>query len=209
MTLIARRGFIGSGALLAGCTMAPPLSRPTGAGAQGFVRREGVRLFTFGVGYDVNTRLLDRVAADNGGVADYVDPREDLEVKVSAFFDKVNHPVLSDVRVDMGDANSELSVHVNRERAAAFGFSADQVAQFISMALRGSSLRDFHREDVEVPVNHLIVQRLIDRSDLLDGLSQAESGGEWAERALGRADEVRRPEPGSRRPVLPKSRDFQ
>ena len=44
MTLIARRGFIGSGALLAGCTMAPPLSRSTGAGAQGFVRREGVRL---------------------------------------------------------------------------------------------------------------------------------------------------------------------
>ena len=64
-------------------------------------------------------------------------------------------------------------------------------------------------EHVEVPVNHLIIQRLIDRSDLLDGLSQAESGGEWAARALGRADEVRRPEPGSRRSALPKSRDFQ
>lgn len=64
-------------------------------------------------------------------------------------------------------------------------------------------------EHVEVPVNHLIVARLIDRSDLLDGLSQAGSGGEWAERSLGRADEVRRPEPGSRRPVLPRSRDFQ
>ena len=64
-------------------------------------------------------------------------------------------------------------------------------------------------EHVEVPVNHLIVQRLIDRSDLLDGLNQAEQGGEWAERALGRADEVRRPEPGSRSPVLPRTRDFQ
>lgn len=62
---------------------------------------------------------------------------------------------------------------------------------------------------VEVPVNHLIVARLIDRSHLLDGLSQAEQGGEWAERTLGRADEVRRPEPGSRRSVLPRSRDFQ
>jgi hypothetical protein len=71
-------------------------------------RRGRVRLFTFGVGYDVNTRLLDRVAADNGGVADYVDPREDLEVKVSAFFDKVNHPVLSDVRVDMGAVRTDL-----------------------------------------------------------------------------------------------------
>jgi Ca-activated chloride channel homolog len=71
-------------------------------------RRGGVRLFTFGVGYDVNTRLLDRVAAENGGVADYVDPREDLEVKVSTFFDKVNHPVLSDVAVDMGGVRTDL-----------------------------------------------------------------------------------------------------
>ncbi|MGN7161714.1 glycoside hydrolase 5 family protein [Sphingomonas sp. SAFR-052] len=44
MTTIARRGFIGSGALLAGCTMAPPLSRPIGARATGFVRRNGMRL---------------------------------------------------------------------------------------------------------------------------------------------------------------------
>jgi len=72
-------------------------------------RRDGVRLFTFGVGYDVNTRLLDRVAAENGGTADYVDPREDLEQKVSLFFDKVNHPVLANVRVDMGAVRSDLT----------------------------------------------------------------------------------------------------
>ena len=60
---------------------------------------------------------------------------------------------LRDVRVDTGDANTELSVRVDRERAAAFGFSAQQVAQFVGLALRGASLRDFHREDVEIPVN--------------------------------------------------------
>ncbi|MCL7714041.1 efflux RND transporter permease subunit [Stenotrophomonas mori] len=62
-------------------------------------------------------------------------------------------PGLRDVRVDTGDANTELSVRVNRERAAAYGFSVDQVARFIGMALRGSSLRDFHRDEVEIPVN--------------------------------------------------------
>src|SRR5712691_9509067 len=41
------------------------------------------RIFPFGVGYDVNTSLLDRLAAYSGGVADYVEPKEDLEVKVS------------------------------------------------------------------------------------------------------------------------------
>jgi HAE1 family hydrophobic/amphiphilic exporter-1 len=62
-------------------------------------------------------------------------------------------PNLRDVRVDIGDANSELAVQVNRDRAAAYGFSAQDVAQFVGMALRGSSLRDFHRDDVEIPVN--------------------------------------------------------
>ena len=66
------------------------------------------RLFTFGVGYDVNTALLDKLAAENGGVADYVEPKEDLEVKVSNFFSKVNYPVLTDLQLDMGGAQTDL-----------------------------------------------------------------------------------------------------
>src|SRR5690606_8599878 len=62
-------------------------------------------------------------------------------------------PALRDVRVDTGDANTELSVRVDRERAAAYGFNAQQVAQFVGMALRGASLRDFHQDGVEIPVN--------------------------------------------------------
>jgi Ca-activated chloride channel family protein len=71
--------------------------------------KPGVRLFTFGVGYDVNTALLDKLAADNGGVADYVEPKEDLEVKVSNFFSKVNYPVLTDLQLDMGGAQIDLT----------------------------------------------------------------------------------------------------
>jgi Ca-activated chloride channel homolog len=70
--------------------------------------RPGLRLFTFGVGYDVNTALLDKLAAENGGVADYVEPKEDLEVKVSNFFAKVNYPVLTDLQLDMGGARTDL-----------------------------------------------------------------------------------------------------
>ena len=70
--------------------------------------KAGVRLFTFGVGYDVNTTLLDKLAADNGGVADYVEPKEDLEVKVSNFFTKVNYPVLTDLQIDLGGAKTDL-----------------------------------------------------------------------------------------------------
>ncbi len=68
----------------------------------------GLRLFTFGVGYDVNTTLLDKLAADNGGVADYVEPKEDLEVKVSSFFSKINHPVLTELQLDMAGVETDL-----------------------------------------------------------------------------------------------------
>ena len=55
----------------------------------------GARLFCFGVGYDVNPLLLDRLAADNGGAADYVTEGENLELRVSAFFARTRHPVLT------------------------------------------------------------------------------------------------------------------
>ena len=70
--------------------------------------RPGIRLFTFGVGYDVNTTLLDKIAAENGGMADYVEPKEDLEVKVSNFFTKVNYPVLTDLNLDFGGVKTDL-----------------------------------------------------------------------------------------------------
>src|SRR5690606_195968 len=61
-------------------------------------------------------------------------------------------PELRDVRLDVGDQVSELAVRVDRERAAAFGFSADQVAGFVGLALRGSQLREYRRGQNEVPV---------------------------------------------------------
>lgn len=57
------------------------------------------RIFTFGVGFDVDTQLLDRVAADNHAVSDYVRPGEDLELAVGALYDRIAYPVLSGVEV--------------------------------------------------------------------------------------------------------------
>jgi HAE1 family hydrophobic/amphiphilic exporter-1 len=59
---------------------------------------------------------------------------------------------LRDVSVDAGDRNNELTIHVDRERAAAFGFSAEDVSRFVGLALRGAPLREFRRGETEVPV---------------------------------------------------------
>jgi Ca-activated chloride channel family protein len=53
-----------------------------------------VRLFVFGVGDDVNAQFLDRLAQEHKADADYVRPSEDIEVKVTSFFDKVTDPLL-------------------------------------------------------------------------------------------------------------------
>jgi Ca-activated chloride channel family protein len=67
-----------------------------------------MRLFTFGVEYDVNTVLLDRLADENRGTVAYIEPHEDIEVKVSNFFAKVNKPVLSQVTIDWGGVGTDL-----------------------------------------------------------------------------------------------------
>lgn len=72
------------------------------------IKVEGLRLFAFGVGYDVNTLLLDKLAAENGGAADYVEPQEDLEIRVSNFFAKVSSPVLTGIELDFAGVQTDL-----------------------------------------------------------------------------------------------------
>src|SRR5206468_2059425 len=57
----------------------------------------GTRIFTFGVGDDVNAQMLDQLADATRGVCTYVRPQEDIEVKVSGLYAKIQHPVLTDV----------------------------------------------------------------------------------------------------------------
>ncbi len=61
------------------------------------------RFFTFGVGDNVNTRLLDGVAALTGGYSTYVRPGENLELALSSFYEKIAYPVMTDLKLDTGD----------------------------------------------------------------------------------------------------------
>ncbi|OGC75972.1 MAG: hypothetical protein A2Z27_05080 [candidate division Zixibacteria bacterium RBG_16_50_21] len=63
-----------------------------------------VRIFDFGVGYDVNTYFLDKLALENSGLSDYVTPEENIEVKVSNFYKNISAPVLADLSLDFGRA---------------------------------------------------------------------------------------------------------
>lgn len=57
----------------------------------------GARVFSFGVGYDVNSRLLDRVSRDLRGQSVYVKPNENIESQVALLYNKIGSPLLTDL----------------------------------------------------------------------------------------------------------------
>ena len=59
------------------------------------------RIFTFGVGLDVNTPLLDKIATETRAVATFVLPKEDVEVKVGSVFSRLAGPVLADPKLQL------------------------------------------------------------------------------------------------------------
>jgi Ca-activated chloride channel family protein len=57
------------------------------------------RIFTFGVGDDVNATLLDQLAEKTKALSSYVRPAEDIATKAAALSAKISHPVLTDLKL--------------------------------------------------------------------------------------------------------------
>lgn len=74
------------------------------------------RMVNFGVGYDVNSRLLDRLSRDNFGVSEFVRPDEDIEQHVSRLYRSMSAPVMTDVHVtvELDRPASEVTPAINR-----------------------------------------------------------------------------------------------
>jgi len=58
------------------------------------------RVFAFGVGHDVNTRLLDRISDATRGTTQYVEPGESVERALSLLAARISHPVLTDLELE-------------------------------------------------------------------------------------------------------------
>lgn len=64
---------------------------------------DNIRVFAFGVGYDVDTVLLDTLAIAHRGTSDYVTPDESIDETVTGLYRKLSSPVLTDLEIDFGD----------------------------------------------------------------------------------------------------------
>lgn len=74
------------------------------------------RIINFGVGYDLNSRLLDRLARANFGTSEFVRPEEQIEASVARLYSRISSPVMTDVaiKVDVEGSAIESGPAVNR-----------------------------------------------------------------------------------------------
>jgi len=73
------------------------------------------RVFTFGVGFDVNAPLLEKIAAESRAKAEFVLPKEDVEVKVGRVFKRLTGPVLADAELQVVARNGEPAIGRTRD----------------------------------------------------------------------------------------------
>jgi len=89
--------FLTDGLPTEGVVDTPEITRNFAQGAPG-----NLRLFAFGVGYDVDTALLDTLSQEHHGQSAYVRPDEKLDEILSAFYQRISAPVLTGLQIDFG-----------------------------------------------------------------------------------------------------------
>ena len=62
---------------------------------------DGLRIFSFGIGDDVNTHLLDRISEETRAFSQYVSASEDLELKLSRFYSKIKDPIFTGLEMEI------------------------------------------------------------------------------------------------------------
>jgi Ca-activated chloride channel family protein len=63
-------------------------------------KHPNARVFSFGIGSSVNRFLLDKIAEEGRGEAEYVSPNDDGSAAAKKFHERIRNPLLTDVAVD-------------------------------------------------------------------------------------------------------------
>jgi Ca-activated chloride channel family protein len=83
---------------------------PSAIASQVAKQRGSRRLFTFGVGADLNVSLIEQLAIEGRGTASFVRPEESVERAVGIVASRLTSPLVTDVRVH-GDGVRLLKMH--------------------------------------------------------------------------------------------------
>jgi len=73
------------------------------------------RVFTLGVGLDVNAPLLEKISDESRAKAEFVLPEEDVEVKIGKVFKRLTGPVLADIKIEVMDTKGKPAIGRTRD----------------------------------------------------------------------------------------------
>jgi len=73
------------------------------------------RVFTFGVGVDVNAPLLEKIADLSRAKAVFVLPKEDVEVKIGRVFKQLTGPTLADTELEVAGSDDKPAIGRTRD----------------------------------------------------------------------------------------------
>ncbi len=71
------------------------------------------RIFTFGIGNEINTHLLDKITEQTKAFRTYISENEDIEIKISSFYDKVRSPVLTNLSLSFSGGIKTFQTYPN------------------------------------------------------------------------------------------------
>lgn len=72
---------------------------------------KNTRIFTIGIGEDLNAHLLDKIAEQTRAFRTYIATGEDIEVKISDFYTKISQPALTDLRIGFSRNISAFGIY--------------------------------------------------------------------------------------------------
>ncbi len=123
--------------------------RPEAIAARVTQRRQQRRLFTFGVGADLNAALVERLALEGRGTAHFVRPEESVERAVSIVASRLTNPVVTNMRVHSGGVRL-LKLHPSDETDLFTGQDFVLLARYSGS---GSSLLRFEGQTANGPIS--------------------------------------------------------
>ncbi len=111
-------------------------------------------IYVFGVGYDVNTHLLDQLANNNHGERVYVDPDESIESKLIELYSKIQNPLLTQISIDVSGKIETYDIYPKTISNLYAGSEIVLVGKY--------TLSDSDEEDVKVKVQAMKGENIIE-----------------------------------------------
>lgn len=164
--------------------------RDAGAIASDVARQRGSRrLFTFGIGADLNVSLIEQVALEGRGTASFVRPEESVERAVSIVASRLTNPLVTDVRV-RADGVRLLKMHPS---GAMDIFAGEDMVILARYDGSGASTLRFDGQTSDGPVSWSTSVRFPERSRENSFVARL-----WATQRVGFLSAEKRKQGGSR-----------